>query len=90
MDEFMVEKEENKENCKLHFGDTVQFNIKAEADAIENYNRLLVQLNDSDIPSRQKEFVQKEIYEIIGDELNHIERLKAIYSLITDIKESED
>lgn len=90
MEDFMIENEKSKEDCKLHLGDTVQFNIKAEADAIENYNRLLTQLNNSDISSRQKEFVQKEIYEIIGDELNHEERLKMIYSLITGIKESAD
>lgn len=90
MEELMVEKKENKEDCKLHFADTIQFNVKAEADAIENYNQLLRQLNDVELSKDQRLFVEKEIYEIIGDELNHIERLKMLYTLITGIETSKD
>ena len=38
----------------------------------------------------KKEKFESEIYEIIGDELNHQERLKMLYSLITGIKENKD
>jgi len=68
----------------------IQQNIIAEADAIEKYNRLLELVTDSDVPENKKEVVRSNIYEIIGDELNHQSRLKELYTLITGIKESKD
>lgn len=68
----------------------VQQNVVAEADAIEKYNHLLELVADSDIPQNKKEVIRSNIYEIIGDELNHQTRLKELYTLITGIKESKD
>ena len=75
---------------KLEIANLIEFNDKEEANAITNYNELLTAVNNSDLTNTQKERVQSEIYEIIGDELNHQERLKMLYSLITGIKENKD
>lgn len=64
----------------------VQSNIQAEATAIVDYNRLLDHVNESDLPNAQKEFIRAEVYEIIGDELNHQRRLELLYSTISGIK----
>lgn len=68
----------------------IQQNITAEADAIEKYNRLLELVADSDVPENKKEVIRSNIYEIIGDELNHQTRLQELYTLVTGIKESKD
>ena len=74
----------------MEIADLVEFNDKEEANAIINYNELLTAVKNSDLTKSQKERFESEIYEIIGDELNHQERLKMLYSLITGIKESEE
>lgn len=68
----------------------IEFNDKEEANAIINYNDLLEAVRESDLPKNKKEKIESEIYEIIGDELNHQERLKMLYSLVTNIKENKD
>lgn len=75
---------------KMEIANLVEFNDKEEANAIINYNELLTAVKNSDLTKSQKERFESEIYEIIGDELNHQERLKMLYSLITDIKESKE
>ena len=75
---------------KLDIATELQQNIQAEATAIEDYNRLLKNLHESDLPRSQVELVESEVYEIIGDELNHQDRLKTLYSAITGIKENKD
>lgn len=75
---------------KMEIADLVEFNDKEEANAIINYNELLTEVKNSDLTKSQKERFESEIYEIIGDELNHQERLKMLYSLITGIKESKE
>jgi rubrerythrin len=75
---------------KFDIANLLEFNDKEEANAIVNYNQLLEAVNHSDLPKSQKEKVESEIYEIIGDELNHQERLKMLYSLVTGIKEQKD
>ena len=75
---------------KMEIANLVEFNDKEEANARINYNELLTAVKNSDLTKSQKERFESEIYEIIGDELNHQERLKMLYSLITGIKESEE
>lgn len=75
---------------KMEIANLVEFNDKEEANAIINYNELLTAVKNSDLTKSQKEIFESEIYEIIGDELNHQERLKMLYSLITGIKENKD
>ena len=78
-----------KEN-KMGIADLIQFNIKEEANAITNYNNLLEALKNSDLSKAKKEVFESEIYEIIGDELNHEDRLKMLYSMTTGIKENKE
>lgn len=75
---------------KFDIADLLEFNDKEEANAIINYNSLLEAIKNSDLPKSQKDRCESEIYEIIGDELNHQERLKMLYSLVTGIKEQKD
>lgn len=75
---------------KMKIANLVEFNDKEEANAIINYNELLTAVKNSELTKPQKERFESEIYEIIGDELNHQERLKMLYSLITGIKENKD
>lgn len=75
---------------KMGVATDIQYNITAEADAIEKYNHLLELVDDSDIPKNKKEIIKSNIYEIIGDELNHQTRLRELYSLVTGIKENKD
>ncbi len=74
----------------MDIANEIQQNIQAEATAIEDYNRLLRNLRESDLPKNQIEFVESQIYEIIGDELNHQDRLKTLYSAVSGIKENKD
>ena len=64
----------------------IQHNIQAEAQAVVDYNLLIDRVNESDLPTAQKEFIRAEVYEIIGDELNHQRRLELIYSAVSGIK----
>lgn len=85
----MKEMCEYKRN-KMEIANLIEFNDKEEANAIINYNDLLTAVSNSDLPKSTKERIESEIYEIIGDELNHQERLKMLYSLVTSIKENKD
>lgn len=75
---------------KMRIADLIQENDKDEADAIISYNNFLDAVRHSELPKAQIEVIESEIYEIIGDELNHQERLKMLYSLVTKIKENKD
>lgn len=68
----------------------IQDNIKAEADAIRDYNVLLGHVRESNLPKSQIERIEAEVYEIIGDELNHQDRLKTLYSAVSGIKENKN
>ena len=50
----------------------------------------LQRYNNSDLSKAKKEVFESEIYEIIGDELNHEDRLKMLYSMTTGIKENKE
>lgn len=85
-----MELEFNNKKTKLDIANLIEFNDKEEANAIINYNELLEAVKTSDLSKSQKDRIESEIYEIIGDELNHQERLKMLYSLITGIKENKE
>jgi len=68
----------------------IEDNDKDEANAIISYNFLLEALKQSDLSKSKKEIIESKIYEIIGDELNHQDVLKSLYSLVTEIKENKD
>lgn len=68
----------------------IQDNIQAEAKAVIDYNILLKHVRESELPKTQVDFIEAEVYEIIGDELNHQERLKTLYSAISGIKANKN
>ena len=79
--------------CKttvLQVSDELQFNDKEEANAIQNYNRLLDMVDKSDLPRMKKEVIQSAVYEIISDELNHQQKLQALYSPVTGTKSNKE
>ena len=80
----------NEKDSKFRIANLIEYNKKAEADAITDYNNFLAELDKSDLSSDKKETIQSRIYEIIGDELNHQEVLKMLYTLVTGIKEKEE
>lgn len=82
----LMEEKIDKESIAVE----LQENIKAEADAIRDYNILLGHVRESNLPKSQIERIEAEVYEIIGDELNHQDRLKTLYSAVSGIKENKD
>jgi rubrerythrin len=75
---------------KMDIANLIEFNDKEEANAIINYNELLSAVKNSELTKSQQEIIESEIYEVIGDELNHQKRLKMLYTLVTGIKEQKD
>lgn len=86
----MEKMECSTKRTQMEIANLIEFNDKEEANAIINYNDLLTAVRNSDLSKNKIEKVESEIYEIIGDELNHQERLKMLYSLVTSIKEQKD
>lgn len=72
------------------FLEEVAKNIEAEADAIEKYSELLAVADNEIDEVNGLEFVHSEIAEIISDELNHIDRLKRMFSHFSGIETAED
>jgi bacterioferritin (cytochrome b1) len=72
------------------FLEEVAKNIEAEADAIEKYSELLAVADNEIDEVNDLEFVHSEIAEIISDELNHIDRLKRMFSHFSGIETAED
>lgn len=82
--------EEIHSDSEKQIANLIQENMRDEADAIMSYTRFLEALSSSDIIGNKRDKIESEIYEIIGDELNHQDRLKMLYSLVTNIKEAKD
>ena len=57
---------------------------------IQDYDCLLRNLRNSDLSKTQIAFIESEVAEIIGDELNHQDRLKRLYSAVSGIKENKE
>ena len=72
----------------LEFAKELQYNIKQEAQATEDYTNLLMTLEKSNLSNKDE--IKSVINEIISDELNHNEKLNAVYTTITGIKPNID
>lgn len=68
----------------------VQFNNKAEAQAIEDYTDFLNALLESTLQEEDKTNIASIISEIISDELNHQQKLQEIYTFLTSIEPNKD
>ena len=74
----------------LKIAKDIQYNAKSEAQAIEDYTELLKMSEESNLDETDKSFVRAVIEEIIADELNHQQRLQALYSALTEIQAKKD
>ena len=74
----------------LKIAKDIQYNAKSEAQAIEDYIELLKMSEESNLDKTDKSFVRAVIEEIIADELNHQQRLQALYSALTEIQAKKD
>lgn len=68
----------------------VQFNTKAEAQAVEDYTELLRVAETSSLEEVDKNYIASVIEELIADELNHQTRLQILYTALTDIQANKD
>ena len=68
----------------------VQFNNKAEAQAIEDYTEFLKTTAELNVPTATKEYIDETISEIVADELNHQQKLQELYSFLTQIEPNKD
>lgn len=75
----------------LELAKEIEFNEKSEAQAILDYTEFLRKLDVlPNIDGLDKEFIKGTISEIISDELNHQEKLKMLYTMLTSIKANKD
>ena len=74
----------------LEIAKTIEYNAKAEAQAVLDYTELLKQINDSNIENVDKKFLIENIEEIITDELNHQKKLEMAYTMLTKIKANKN
>ena len=86
----IFDKHEEAKITAIDMAIELQYNIKAEATAITDYNRLLDLIDKSDIPSGQKLAIISAVYEIIADEMNHQDVLQNLYTLVTGISAKKD
>ena len=74
----------------LEMAKDIQYNAKSEAQAIEDYTELLRMSDESNLDEADKSYVRAVIEEMIADELNHQQRLQALYSALTEIQAKKD
>lgn len=86
----IFDKHEEAKITAIDMAIELQYNIKAEATAITDYNRLLDMIDKSDIPSGQKLAIISAVYEIIADEMNHQDVLQNLYTSVTGISAKKD
>lgn len=75
---------------ELEIAREVQYNNKAEAQAIEDYTDFLDKVERSSLEEEDKDFIRATINEIISDEMNHQERLQELYSLLSSIEPNKN
>ena len=78
------------ENNILELSKIVEFNAKAEAQAIMDYNDLIKLANESELNKEDLQEFTDNITEIIADELNHQNKLHALYSALTKIQANKE
>ena len=87
----IFDKHEEAKITAIDMATELQYNIKAEATAITDYNRLLDMVNKAeDIKGDQKLAIISAVYEIIADEMNHQDVLQNLYTLVTGISAKKD
>ncbi len=75
---------------KSEIAEKLQFNQKAEAQAILDYTRLIAEINNSEIEEPDRAAFISTISELISDELNHQEKLFELYVALSGIEPNKD
>ena len=75
---------------KSEIAEKLQFNQKAEAQAILDYTRLIAEINNSEIEEPDRTAFISTISELISDELNHQEKLFKLYVALSGIEPNKD
>lgn len=81
---------ENNSELELELAKLTQFNEKAEAQAVLDYTEMLKVTLMSSLEEADKKIIEETLKELIADELNHQEKLKMLYSMLTDIVPNKD
>ena len=68
----------------------IEFNAKAEAQAVYDYTELLGKIAESGLNENEKSGITDIINEIIADELNHQNRLQEVYTYLTGIEPNKN
>lgn len=74
----------------LEIAKEVEFNAKAEAQAILDYTELLKKVGETEFEENDKAVIINTISEIIADELNHQEKLHSLYTALTGIEANKN
>ena len=74
----------------LEIAKAVEFNAKAEAQAILDYTEFLNLVKNSMLDDEEKAEITDIIAEIIADELNHEKKLHELYTALTGIETNKD
>ena len=83
--------EEKEEISILELAKLVEFNEKAEAQAILDYTEMMKRTIESENVSQEtKDRIIDVISEIVADELNHQKLLIELYTYLTDIEPNKE
>ena len=83
--------EEKEEISILELAKLVEFNEKAEAQAVLDYTEMMKRTIESENVSQEtKDRIIDVISEIVADELNHQKLLIELYTYLTDIEPNKE
>ena len=74
----------------LELAKAMQFNEKAEAQAVFDYTEVLKMVDSYGIEEELKKYIKSVISELIADELNHQMKLGELYVMLTGIEPNEN
>lgn len=69
---------------------SIQYNLKEEGQAIEDYSLFIDKVANSDLSEETKEKIFAVVGEIISDELNHQLKLHELYTEVTGIESNKN
>lgn len=83
--------EEREQIDTLELAKLVEFNAKAESQAIFDYTEMMKRVIEMENVSREtKDKIIDDLSEIVSDELNHKKVLLELYTYLTNIEPNKD
>jgi len=68
----------------------MEFNSQSEAKAVLDYTEMLKVTLMSSLEEADKKIIEETLKELIADELNHQEKLKMLYTMLTGIEPNKN